>query len=246
MPKFFISPDVIRSGVIRLGANNTAHLKSLRIRSGETLTVSDGCGREYRCVYRGMDSGEGIAEILAQYDCFTEPSLQAHVFAALPKGDKTEMIIQKAVELGAADICFFLSSRCISRPDENAMHKRLERLNRVSEEAAMQSGRGRIPAVSWIPQFSDMLKKAAESDLSLFLWEEETDHSLRSTMKDVSKMPDNLALVSGPEGGFSREEAEQAAGCGLIPITLGKRILRCETAPICALSAVMYETENLE
>ena len=126
------------------------------------------------------------------------------------------------------------------------MHKRLERLNRVSEEAAMQSGRGRIPAVSWIPQFSDMLKKAAESDLSLFLWEEETDHSLRSTMKDVSKMPDNLALVSGPEGGFSREEAEQAIHFGLIPITLGRRILRCETAPICALSAVMYETENLE
>ena len=246
MPKFFISPEVIRNGVIRLGTNNTAHLKALRIRAGETMTVSDGCGREYRCVYRGMDSGEGIAEILAQYDCHTEPSLQAHVFAALPKGDKTETIIQKAVELGAFDICFFLSSRCISRPDDNAMLKRLERLNRVSEEAAMQSGRGRIPAVFWIPQFSDMLKKAAESALSLFLWEEAENASLRSVMQAYSGTPESLALVSGPEGGFSREEADQATCIGLIPITLGKRILRCETAPICTLSAVMYETENLE
>ena len=246
MPKFFISPDMIHDSVIRLGINNTAHLKALRLRNGETLTVSDGCGREYRCVYRGMESGEGIAEILAQYDCQSEPSLHTHVFAALPKGDKTETIIQKAVELGAADICFFLSARCISRPDDNVMCKRLERFNRVSEEAAMQSGRGRIPEVFWIPQFSDMLSKAAESALSLFLWEEAENNSLRSTMQAYSGIPDSLALVSGPEGGFSREEADQAAGCGLIPITLGKRILRCETAPICALSAVMYETENLE
>ena len=246
MPKFFISHDMICDSVIRLGVSNTAHLKALRLRTGETMTVSDGCGRDYKCIYRGIESGEGIAEILAQSDCQSEPSLQAHVFAALPKGDKTETIIQKAVELGAADVSFFLSARCISRPEDNAMRKRLERLNRVSEEAAMQSGRGRIPAVLWIPQFSDMLSRAAGSDLSLFLWEEAEKTSLRSAMQTYSGKPDSLALVSGPEGGFSREEAEQAAGCGLIPITLGKRILRCETAPICALSAVMYETENLE
>lgn len=246
MPKFFISPEAIHGGFLRLGEHNTAHLKALRLRAGEIMTVSDGIGGEYKCLYRGMEGGEGTAEILERCDCQTEPSLLVHLFAALPKGDKAELIVQKAVELGAADICFFLSSRCVSRPDEKAMGKRLERLCRVSDEAAMQSGRGIIPQVSWTPDYSQMLKKAAGYDLSLFLWEEEKGNSLRSALHTLSGVPADLALVSGPEGGFSREEAEQARSCGLTLITLGKRILRCETAPICALSAVMYDTANLE
>ena len=246
MPKFFLSPDAIRDGSVYLGEHNTAHLKALRLRNGEMLTVSDGNGWEYRCVYRGMAEGEGTAEILDRSACLTEPSLRVHVFAALPKGDKTELILQKAVELGAADVCFFLSSRCVSRPDESAVRKRLDRLVRVSEEAAMQSGRGIIPKVKWSPQFADMVSDAASSDLALFLWEEAVGTSLRSALRSFPGKPADLALVSGPEGGFSREEAEQAERGGLIPITLGKRILRCETAPLCALSAVMFETENLE
>lgn len=246
MPKFFLTPDAIHGSFIRLGEKNSAHVKALRLRAGEALTVSDGSGREYQCVYRGMEEGEGVAEILGQSICQTEPSVSVHIFAALPKGDKAEMIVQKAVELGAADIGFFLSSRCISRPDDHAAGKRLERLSRVSEEAAMQSGRGRIPEVMWIPQFSDMLRKAAESNIALFLWEEADKNSLRSVLQSVSEAPGDLALISGPEGGFSREEAEEAGSRGLTLITLGKRILRCETAPLCALSAVIYETGNLE
>ena len=146
----------------------------------------------------------------------------------------------------AADVTFFLSSRCVSRPEDTAMRKRLERLSRVSEEAAMQSGRGRIPEVRWIPRFMDMVTQAAAYDLALFLWEEAAENSLRSALRAFPGTPADLALVSGPEGGFSREEAAAAESGGLIPVTLGKRILRCETAPLCALSAVMYETENLE
>ena len=246
MPRFFISPDAIRDGFVRLGESNTAHLKALRLRAGETLTVADGQGSEYRCVYRGMEEGEGIAEILDRSACRAEASLRVHIFAALPKGDKAETILQKAVELGAADVCFFLSSRCVSRPDENAMRKRLDRLGRVSEEAAMQSGRDRIPEVAWIPQFPDMLDRAASADLALFLWEEARENSLRAALRAFPGIPESLSLISGPEGGFSREEADLAERAGLIPVTLGKRILRCETAPLCALSAVMFDTGNLE
>ena len=246
MPKFFVSPEEIHGSILQLGGNHTAHLKSLRLRAGEVIILSDGCGKEYKCIYRGLESGVGTVEILEQFDCQTEPSVRAHMFAALPKGDKAEIIVQKSVELGAADICFFLSARCVSRPDNNAIRNRIERLKRVAEEAAMQSGRGLIPQVTWIPQFSDMLEKAAESQLSLFLWEEAQNNSLRSCLQLHSANLRDLALISGPEGGFSREEALEAANCGIIPITLGKRILRCETAPICALSAAMYETENLE
>ncbi len=246
MPKFFISPSEVQDGYLRLGENNSAHLKALRLRIGEELTVSDGCGWEYRCVYRGMENNEGTAEILARSACMTEAAVQVHLFAALPKGDKAELILQKAVELGAADICFFSSSRCVSRPDNHGITKRLERLSRVSEEAAMQSGRGRIPEVFWISHYAEMVEKAAASDLALFLWEEADKISLRAALRAYSGIPSSLALISGPEGGFSREEAEQAESNGLIPVTLGKRILRCETAPLCALSAIMFETGNLE
>ena len=246
MPKFFVSPGAIRERFVSLGESNTPHLKALRLRTGEMLTVSDGNGWEYRCIYRGLDAGEGTAEIVERIACRTEASLCAHVYVAMPKGDKAELILQKSVELGAADVTFFLSSRCVSRPEDSAMRKRLERLSRVSEEAAMQSGRGRIPEVRWIPRFMDMVTQAAAYDLALFLWEEAAENSLRSALRAFPGTPADLALVSGPEGGFSREEAAAAESGGLIPVTLGKRILRCETAPLCALSAVMYETENLE
>ena len=246
MPKFFVAPDAVRVGCIQLGDKNTAHLKALRLRAGESITVSAGDGWEYRCVFQGMKNGEGIADIRERCLCRSEASLRVHVYAALPKGDKAELILQKAVELGAADICFFLSSRCVSRPDESAMQKRLERLARVSEEAAMQSGRGCIPEVRWLPRYSDMIGNAASADLALFLWEEAEMNSIRSVLSVFPGTPGELALVSGPEGGFSGEEAEIAERGGLVPVTLGKRILRCETAPLCALSAVMYETGNLE
>lgn len=246
MPKFFLSPESIHGGQIRLGENNTAHLRAFRLRSGEKMTVSDGNGWEYLCVFRGIVDGEGYADILSRSACQTEPSLKVHIFAALPKGDKAEHILQKAVELGAADVCFFLSSRCVSRPDTAAAGKRLERLRRVSEEAAMQSGRGIVPEVSWTPIYREMLARASSADISLFLWEEATESSLMSAMRSYSGCPGSVSLVTGPEGGFSREEAELSESFGLVSVTLGKRILRCETAPLCALSAVMYETGNLE
>ena len=246
MPKFFVSAERIQGSRILLDEYNTAHLKALRLRQGEAILVSDGMGTDYECVFDGLENGAGVAAICARFPCETEPDVQVALFAALPKGDKTELILQKAVELGVWEVCFFLSSRCVSRPDAASLEKRMARLARVSEEAAMQSGRGRIPAVKWLSSFREMAEEASKRELGLFLWEEARDESLRSALKKQPVKPRTIALITGPEGGFSGEEAEQAVSRGLLPVTLGKRILRCETAPICALSAVMYETANLE
>ncbi len=246
MPKFFVTAEEIRDRRILLGERNTAHIKALRLRQGEAISVSDGRGREFECRYCGMENGVGVAEVLSAETCETEPSVKVTLYVSMPKGDKAELILQKAVELGAVRVCFFLSSRSVSRPEESAVRKRLDRFTRISEEAAMQSGRGIVPQVVWLPDFRTMAEDAAQNELALFLWEEAEGESLRTAIQRLENPPATIALISGPEGGFSGEEADQAACSGLLPVTLGRRILRCETAPICALSAVMYATGNLE
>lgn len=246
MIRFFVTAEDIRGNSILLGQRNTSHIKALRLRVGEEIIVSDGYGTEYSCVFLGMENGIGSAEIVSSAMCASEPSVCASLYVAMPKGDKAELILQKAVELGAERICFFLSSRCISRPEDSAVKKRLERLARVSEEAAMQSGRGIIPEVRWLSDFRTMAEEAAGNSLGLFLWEEARGVSLRAALLHNGAGLRSVALVTGPEGGFSAEEAATAESFGLQLVTLGKRILRCETAPICALSALMYATKNLE
>jgi 16S rRNA (uracil1498-N3)-methyltransferase len=164
------------------------------------------------------------------------------VLCGLPKGDKTEYIIQKCVEAGAHEILFFLSNRCVARPD--APEKKLERWQRISEEAAKQSGRGIIPKVGWVGEFADALNVAVQKDLGLFLYETGERESLNAVLES-SRQIETLALITGPEGGFAPFEADLARITGLRLCSMGQRILRCETAPVVALTAVMYATGNL-
>ena len=245
MPKFFAPECDLREEFITLFGANAEHLRVLRVRAGEELTVSDGQGMEARCVVESAGKESFHLRILERMPASGEASVRAVIYAAFPKGDKAEVIVQKAVELGADSIEFFLSSRCIARPEEKAAAGKIGRLGKIAEAAAMQSGRGKIPEVRWIPGFEEMLQEAASADLSAFLWEEARGCSLRSLMREKHTFR-SAALITGPEGGFSPEEAEQARAAGIPAVTLGSRILRCETAPLCALSAVMYETGNLE
>lgn len=245
MPKFFapwLSPD---EGIVTFSGKNAEHLRVLRIREGEELTVCDGNGLDARCVVEMASKDTFCLRILKAEPSAGEPSVSVTVYAALPKGDKTELIVQKAVELGAAEIVFFLSSRCVARPDGKAAAGKTDRLGKVAEAAAMQSMRGRIPSVRWQPDYGRMLEEAAGADLGAFLWEDARDQSLRSLLQAHAGFR-SAALITGPEGGFSPEEASQAEATGIRPVTLGPRILRCETAPLCALSALMYETGDLE
>jgi 16S rRNA (uracil1498-N3)-methyltransferase len=245
MPKFFAPDCDLREAHITLRGKHAEHLRVLRVREGEELIVSDGRGTEARCAVEAADKAGCLLRVLELRPMTGEPTVSAVLYAALPKGDKTEVIVQKAVELGAEGIVFFQSSRCVARPEEKALRGKLERLQKIAEGAAMQSGRGRIPWVRWIPRFPEMLGEASRAGLAAFLWEEETSLSLRALMK--SRQPfTSAALITGPEGGFSAEEAEAAKAAGIPAVTLGTRILRCETAPLCALTAVMYETGNLD
>ncbi len=168
--------------------------------------------------------------------------MKVTVLCGLPKGDKTDYIIQKCVEAGAAEILFFHAKRCIAKPD--LPEKKLERWQRISEEAAKQSGRGIIPQVGWCGEFADALNEAAHRELGLFMYETGEREKLDEVLgahKDVK----SVAIVTGPEGGFEEFEAQLARICGLHVCSMGERILRCETAPVVALTATMFATGNL-
>ncbi len=246
MPRFFIAAANIFGGIAYIDGKDAEHLKVLRIRQGEILTVCDGKGTDYTCRVTRLEQGGAEAEIISSAPSKSEPDVGCTLFIALPKGDKAEYIIQKTVELGASELVFFQSERCISRPDGLSMIKKLDRWNKISEEASKQSGRGRIPPVSLALSFGEMLELAKRADTGLFLWEEE--RKPENSLKDVLTRAGNIrsaAVITGPEGGFERHEAERAIDAGMSPVSLGARILRCDTAPICALACVMYHTGNL-
>ena len=243
MPKFF-APDCDLSGdTVSLSGPNAEHLRVLRVRPGETVTVCDTRGREALCAVE-LPGNPVRLRILETLPARGEPSVSAVIYAALPTGDKAETVVQKAVELGAAQICFFLSERCVSRPEAKAIRGKTERLNKIAEAAAMQSYRGRIPEVRWLPELGSVLKEAEGSEVRAFLWEGERERSLRSLLREAGAFR-SAALISGPEGGFSEEEAALAEAGGFSSVSLGERILRCETAPLAALAALMFESGDL-
>ena len=158
---------------------------------------------------------------------------------AFPKADKLEHVIQKATELGAYEIVAFPSARCVSRPDEKSLQKKLERWQKIAASAAEQSGRGRIPAVLTAGSYAEALERAAQADKALLFYENEQSTTLKMALQEGPYS--TVSLLTGPEGGLEEKEVQQALQAGLRVCTLGKRILRCETAPLCALSAVMYD-----
>ena len=161
---------------------------------------------------------------------------------AYPKGDKLETVIQKAVELGAARIIPFESSRCIKRPKAEKVDKQTARLERIAEEAAKQCGRARIPTVTHPHGFNEMLRAISEVELPMICYENEDGLTIKSAIKNIQP-PKSVAIIVGSEGGFSPEEVSAALEAGCKSVSLGNRILRCETAPLYALSAISYEFE---
>ena len=157
---------------------------------------------------------------------------------AFSKGDKFEHVIQKATELGAFEIVAFPSGRCVSRPDEKSLNKKLDRWQKIAASAAEQSGRGLVPTVSVVKSYKEALTRALLADKAILFYENEHSTTLNMALTDADF--NTISLLSGPEGGFEVKEVEEAEKMGVQICTLGKRILRCETAPLCALSAVMY------
>ena len=242
MPRFFMAGTNIAGGMAIIRGRDAEHVRVLRLKPGEDLIICDAQGTDYKCRLVSADKEQVEAEVIEVVPCPAEPSVEVSVLCGLPKGDKTDYIIQKCVEAGAHDIAFFNSNRCVARPENP--EKKLERWQRIAEEAAKQSGRGIIPAVSWAGEFADALNIANQKDLKLFLYETGEREGLDSVL-EANKAAKTVALVTGPEGGFAPFEADLARIVGLHLCSMGERILRCETAPVVATTAVMYATGNL-
>ncbi len=238
MTRFFVPPEALAGDRITLTGENAQHGKVLRLKMGEQVLVCDGQGLEGLCEVLSVDAREIELGVLQRRESDTEAAVRVSIYMAFPKGDKLEHVIQKSTELGAYEIVTFPSSRCVSRPDDKSLKKKQERWQKIAASAAEQCGRGRIPQVMVLPSFGAALQRAGEAELPILFYENERATTLKMALEAGSYT--SVSLMSGPEGGLEDAEVEKAREAGLHICTLGKRILRCETAPLCGLSAVMY------
>ena len=239
MPKFFLPPEEMQDNFMVLTGEQYQHAKVLRLKSGDTVTVCDGRGTDCRCIVSDVSEGRISLVVQSRDASLAEPAVEATVYMAFPKSDKLEHVIQKATELGAHAIVAFPSARCVSRPDEKSLKKKLERWQKIAASAAEQSGRGMIPEVCVLDSYGAALGRAAKADKALLFYEHENTVTLHDALESGTWK--TVSLLTGPEGGLEEREVSKALDAGLTVCTLGKRILRCETAPLCALSAVMYD-----
>ncbi len=232
MNRFFV--DSLTDCVIITGEDAVHMTRSLRLRVGDSVMLCDGKGSESLSVIESADRELVTLKTSDIAPSKSETTPKVTLYQALPKGDKSEFIVQKAVELGAVEVVFLLTERCVSRPSD--FSKKLTRYQKIAKEAAMQSGRGIVPTVRYIEDYRTALSDMKKSELSLMLYEGECEHISLTLRRDVS----TVSLLIGSEGGFSPDEVEKAMTAGVTPTSLGSRILRCETAPIATLAMVEF------
>lgn len=239
MPKFF--EDAFSEKAPYLKGEHANHIgRSLRMRAGEPLTVC-ACGIDYECVISEITADTVYLDILSSAPCCAEPTIHVTLYQALPKADKFEQIIQKAVELGVTEVVPMLTARCISRLSAKDFEKKRVRLQNIALNAAQQSGRGIIPQIAPLHNLEEAAKSAAKLDYSLVCYESEGGISFSAVPQNKT----NYGIFIGSEGGFDESEIVLLRQHGVTPVWLGKRILRCETAPLTALSVLMFHTGNL-
>ena len=237
IPRIFVPSDALRDGTVFVTGADANHIRNvLRIPVGGRITVCDGA----RTVYPGeilSYSPEGFLARLGEGQADTgELPVHITVYQCYPKGEKTDLVVQKSVELGAAEIVFVMSERCVARPDGKAMEKKRERLQKIAEAAAAQSGRSVVPPVRGLLSYADACKEASAADCAFLCYEGGGTRPLREIL-EAKPNAERISFLVGPEGGISPAEAEEAGQAGLALANLGSRILRTETAPLFVLSA---------
>ncbi len=247
MPRFFVTKENIKENdnekEIIIQGEDAHHIsRSLRMAVGEKIEVCDMQRTLYLCELTMFTEKEVVARVLSEESSKSEPKYEIILFQALPKSDKMETIIQKTTECGVFSIVPFRSERCIVKLDSKDAEKKRERWQKIAEGAAKQSGRGIIPAVEKVMDFEPAIKKAMEASLVIFCNEREENATLKSVL-ETAKIEGTISVIIGAEGGFSEKEAEKITNMGAKSVTLGKRILRCETAPTFVLSCIAYQTE---
>ena len=248
MHQFFVSPEQIREDdkcVIILGPD-VNHMKNvLRMRPGEEFSVSNGRdGREYRCAIRTVEEDRILCELRFVREDNIELPSRVYLFQALPKADKMELVIQKAVELGVYRIIPVAAKRCVVKLEEKKAASKIARWQGIAEAAAKQSRRAVIPKVTEVSTFSRAVKLATSMEVKLIPYELAQDMSRTRELMEKIKPGQETAIFIGPEGGFEEAEIALALENGVEPITLGKRILRTETAGMTVLSWLLYLLED--
>ena len=245
MPRFFMAGGNFAGGTVLITGEDAAHAKVLRLRVGDRIVVCDGQQTDHHCTIKKISPTEVEAEVVESVPCPAEPNVRCTVLAGRPKqGERSDFVVQKCTEGGASEIVFFISHRCVAKPDAKALEKKVARWQRIAEEAAKQSGRGVIPTVSAVGSFAEALDIAIKTDLPLFMYETGDRVELQDAIQAAGPIA-SAAILTGPEGGFEPFEAELASKIGFKLCAMGPRILRCETAPLVALTALMYATGNL-
>lgn len=238
MPRFFIDMPTDSKAVIT--GSDAVHIgRSLRMKLGDEITLCSQ-GIDFNAEILTISDSEVVCEILSSHKSETEPNVRLTLFQAMPKSDKMDLIVQKAVELGAFRICPVLTERCVSRPDSKSFEKKRQRWQKIALEAAKQSGRGIIPEIGNMLSFKECVTQMQNTHA--FMCYEKGGKSLSS---DALSNADEISLLIGSEGGFEQSEADFAAENGITLAGLGSRILRCETAPIAAISIIMSITGNM-
>ncbi|HOM02458.1 MAG TPA: 16S rRNA (uracil(1498)-N(3))-methyltransferase [Acetivibrio sp.] len=241
MPRFFVRKSDVSGDSINISGEDFNHIKKvLRLGNGDRITVCDGEGTDYLVEIMKFEDASVKTRIIESMENFTEPPVKITLFQGLPKSDKMDYIIQKAVELGIYEIVPVITERTVVKTDKKSGDKKCERWNRISMEAAKQCNRGIIPKVGFPISFKEALNAAKGSSFSLIPYEKETGIKLKEVLSKKSSA-EKVSVFIGPEGGFSQTEIETAISCGIQPVTLGPRILRTETAGIAVLSILMYE-----
>lgn len=244
MSRFFVTPDAVGDAAIRITDREDLHhmIKVLRLKPGDEIEVSDGTAWEYRGVLRLVSAEEAVADIVDKQAFAREPAIQITLFQGMPKQGKMELIIQKAVELGVSRIVPVFTDRSVVT-DNGKMDKKIQRWQKIADEAVKQCRRGKIPEIGEDLTFSQMVEQWKDYDCVLFPYENEEDQSLKTGLRSLKDKPRTLAIIIGPEGGFSDREAALLKDKGALCVTLGKTILRTETAGLAAIAMVLYELE---
>ena len=239
MPRFFVEPSSVGEDKIVLSKEDSKHVKTvLRGKIGEELTICDGLGTDYICTIMSMED-EVWVNILEQMPSVAEPKTKITLYQGLPKADKMELIIQKCVELGVERIVAVSTERAIVKLDKKE-DKKIERWQKIAEAAAKQSGRGRIPEIApKVLRFAEAIEEATKLDGAIIPYEKEDARGLRQFVSGFTGA--HIGVFIGPEGGFSEAEIALALEKEVLPVTLGKRILRTETAGMTAIAILLYE-----
>lgn len=249
MPKFFVKNNCIQNNEIQMIGEDVNHIKNvLRKKIGDELTICNAdCSVDYLCKIAKIEEDRIQCDILEKLENNAESNVKVTILQGLPKADKMELVIQKAVELGVHDITPIEMKRCVVKLADKDKTKKLQRWQKIAEVAAKQSGRNRIPKINDVESVKNICNFCTEYDIVIVAYENEKENKLKYELEKLkSKQTENLkiAILIGPEGGIDKEEINLLKENGIKTVTLGNRILRTETVALNILSIIMYEFEE--